>query len=379
MSETLILGARNRVRFIILCPPGGLSDRFASKGIAFLNLSGLGRMNRSFSRRPLWLDFLIFSVLACKASLQVIWAIVRHRPRCVHVVNSNAGARILGAVLLTRLLPRPILGPLKWILVNHNAGRVFSVDRVFDAFCIRLFHEVVAVSQACKRLFPPQYHSGIRVIHNGLDLDRFCFEPIKRRIFREHHRLADGSRALGIIGRVSEAKGQMLVLEALERIQESHPEADFALFIVGETLPEDKAYEEMLKAFVDRNDLEKQVHFCGPRDDVHDILSGFDVLLNASSAKVSEAMGLSLAEAMACERVVVAPETGGIPELISHGEDGFLFHPDNSADLAAKLWPIMSELETLGAIRRRAREKIASKFSDKRMVAEYIDLYFGRI
>jgi L-malate glycosyltransferase len=78
--------------------------------------------------------------------------------------------------------------------------------------------------------------------------------------------------------------------------------------------------------------LTKDVHFLGKQDRVHEKLGLADVFLLPSD---EESFGLAALEAMACEVPVVATNVGGLPEVVKHGVDGYLFEP-RDVDTAAK-------------------------------------------
>ena len=78
------------------------------------------------------------------------------------------------------------------------------------------------------------------------------------------------------------------------------------------------------KYLVPQEKLTRDVHFLGKQDCVYQYLSEADLFLLPSDM---ESFGLAALEAMACEVPVVATNVGGLPEVVEHGVDGYLFYP----------------------------------------------------
>jgi glycosyltransferase involved in cell wall biosynthesis len=161
----------------------------------------------------------------------------------------------------------------------------------------------------------------IRVVPNGVDLSRF--DTVKA----DRGRLpgAPGDVRLGIVGSITERKGQDRVLAVFERALATHPE--LRLFIVGETTgsAEDAAYQASLPL---RD--HPRVHFLGQRTDVPAIMKSLDLLLVPSR---HEGMGQVTVEAMAAGLPVIGARAGGIPEVVVDGVTGLLFEGDSAEDL----------------------------------------------
>jgi glycosyltransferase involved in cell wall biosynthesis len=117
--------------------------------------------------------------------------------------------------------------------------------------------------------------------------------------------------------------------------------------------------------------LDGHVRFLGWRDDVAQIMPVLDVFVLPS---LNEGMGRVLVEAMAAGRPIVASRTGGIPDLVRHGETGLLVAPGDETGLADSISLLLSApamAERMGSLgRQRCRE-----FSLCAMIAKLEDLY----
>ena len=96
-----------------------------------------------------------------------------------------------------------------------------------------------------------------------------------------------------------------------------------------------------------------------------DVLGAAQVLLHLIS--FDEPFGLSLIEAMACGTPVIAFARGSIPEIVRHGETGYIVEDIQDA---------VSAVATIQSIDRFAcREDVEQRFSHKRMARDYVDTY----
>jgi glycosyltransferase involved in cell wall biosynthesis len=108
--------------------------------------------------------------------------------------------------------------------------------------------------------------------------------------------------------------------------------------------------------------LEHEVTFLGhvQRKHLPVLYAAADVVVLTSH---SEGVPVTLMEAMAMERLVIAPRISGIPELVTDGEDGFLFEPNSMDDFLEKLQTLIRCAPLMHAIRRAARQTITKRFN----------------
>jgi glycosyltransferase involved in cell wall biosynthesis len=102
-------------------------------------------------------------------------------------------------------------------------------------------------------------------------------------------------------------------------------------------------------------------------------MNAVDVVVHASVRP--EPFGRVILEAMLLGKPVVAADAGGVPELIQHGETGYLVPPGDPDRLAQCLREILADPETAAAVGERAREWARQKFSLQRHVAEMSAIY----
>ncbi len=203
----------------------------------------------------------------------------------------------------------------------------------------------------------------VRVIPNGVDLDRFR-PRWPDEALREELEIAPGAPVVGIIAALRPEKHHELFLQAAALVHEAIPQAEF--LIVGDG-PQ-RAKLEMLAVGLP---LDESVHFAGTRRDVPKVLSLLDVLAISSHM---EANPVSILEAMACEKPVVATRVGSIPETVADGETGHLTEPGDARQLADRMIELLQNPDRAAAMGRAGRERVIRHWSLDRMVQGYQDL-----
>ena len=160
----------------------------------------------------------------------------------------------------------------------------------------------------------------LRVIYNIIDLSKFRADlPLPPDLQK-----APGQLWFGVVGAITPLKGHDLFLQAAAIVAREVPDARF--LIVGANPYETEhagAFKRQLAEQVRNLGLQNNVRFLGWRSDVHQIIAGLDVLVQANRGP--EGLGRSVLEAMACAVPVVAVERWGPGELVSTAQNGLLF------------------------------------------------------
>ena len=163
----------------------------------------------------------------------------------------------------------------------------------------------------------------VHVIPNGVDVERF--NPMHNgEAVRRELGIAATAPVIGIVAALRPEKNHDMFLRAAKIVRDRIPEARF--LIVGDG-PEREALVQLTREL----DLGDAVHFLGNRSDVPEILAALDVF--ALTSRI-EANPVSILEAMASGKPVVAPRVGSIDESVSDGETGFLTEPGNVQQVA---------------------------------------------
>lgn len=203
----------------------------------------------------------------------------------------------------------------------------------------------------------------VRVIPNGVDTDRF-HPRWPNGSLREKLGLPDDAPVAGIVAAIRPEKNHDLFLRSAALIRQQLPKARF--LVVG-----DGPERERLETLADELGLGGSVHFLGTRHDIPELLALTDVFLLTSHM---EANPVSILEAMATEKPVVATRVGSVPETVLDGQTGYLAAPGDADQIAARAVELLRDPERAAAMGRAAREHVVCHWSVKRMVQGYQDL-----
>jgi len=207
----------------------------------------------------------------------------------------------------------------------------------------------------------------IEIVYNGIDLDEFhVFDQKDIENEKKKYGFFKDSKIIGYVGRLHEEKGLNILIDAF--FQLSRRFDHLYLLLVGDG-PERKKLESQVVHL----GLEKKILFLGYKDNVPLFLNLIDVFVLPSI--VRESFGIVLIEAMACSKIVVASNLGGIPEIINNTVDGFLFEPGNEKELADCLSRILSDDKLREKIEAKALKKVKEKFSVDIMIKKLEDIF----
>jgi glycosyltransferase involved in cell wall biosynthesis len=195
----------------------------------------------------------------------------------------------------------------------------------------------------------------IKVIYSGIDMERFLNIPDPE--------IKNNKYVLGMVGRLSKEKGPSYLIEALSFLKE----IDFECLIVGDG-PLRKELEEQ----VEKRHLQERVKFLGFQNNVIQFMQKMDVVVLPS---LDETFGITIVEAFALKKVVVASDVGGIPELVKHKLTGLLFPAKDSATLAERLLYLHNNKREATKLAKNGYEFAMKKFTSTVMAANTLDYY----
>jgi glycosyltransferase involved in cell wall biosynthesis len=300
-----------------------------------------------------------------KTDVGVLWRLTRlfRRRRIDAVVTVGAGDKMFWGRLAARLAGVPVVAS-----ALHSTGwpdRVQFANRLLAP----LTDSFIAVAEPHARYLAA--HEGcteakVSVIPNGVDVERFSPRAPSEEL-RKELEVPEGTPVVGIVAALRPEKNHQLFLRAAARVLNAVPGAFF--LIVG-----DGPQRDELEALARLLEVSHAVRFLGTRNDVPDVLSLFDVLALTSHV---EANPVSILEAMAAAKPVVATRVGSVDRAVQDGSTGYLISPGNEEELVARLVELLSNRVQATTMGRAGREFVVQHASIDRMVAGYEDLLAG--
>jgi glycosyltransferase involved in cell wall biosynthesis len=361
----MILSRLDRDRFssLVVCPEQGpLQEMITDLDVATECVNGL-------EARFTWrVDTL---VRYCKSFFGVIRQLRRRvvaaRPDLLHANSIRSG---LVATAATIGLGTPVVWHLHDLLPRHPLS---TAIRVFAALSKRT--RMIAVSQAVATNFrgrlSPLLKDRVSVILNSIDLDKFQLDETAKRKICEELRFRKTDLAIGIVGQITPRKGQLELLRAFGEALSEVPES--VLLMVGAPMfNRDDEYLELLKRTSAELGIVNKVRMLGARSDIGPIMQALDLLVINSSA---EPFGLVILEAMACGTPVLATAVDGIPEIITHDENGWLVPAGDAQALTGAITHLYSRSLLRERLAEQGRHDVAARFSVERYMAELQSFY----
>lgn len=341
-----------------------LADSFASRGhkvtLAYILEPALV-LPRSEQVKVVWLGGTKSTFGMVKAYANLVKLIKQSKPDVLHshMFHTNIQSRL--ARLISKV-PR-------LVCTAHNTNEGGKMRMLAYRMTDWLAHEFTNVSQEAVESFERLKAAPVGrmlVTHNGIDTQRFCFNPVARQQLRSELGIQH-SKVFIAIGRFHEQKDYPNLLDAFSILCSNQPNSHLLIVGDGELRPQ---IEQQIKVL----GLPAKVSLLSIRKDVPELLSAADVFILPSAW---EGFGLVVAEAMACERVVVATDCGGVAEVL--GEEGFLVPPKNGQALMVAMQNAMSLSEeaakTMGT---SARKRILEHYSLDSVVDNWLNIYFPK-
>ncbi|MCI5164914.1 MAG: glycosyltransferase [Candidatus Electrothrix sp. GM3_4] len=256
------------------------------------------------------------------------------------------------------------------ITTNHNWIRsdlLVTCFETFDAFYIRFYPKIIAVSpevkQLMRRYFIPE--KKIQVIINGIDIEEFRRKKSAGKKIREEFGIAPETPLIGAIGRISPEKGQKYFIDAAAQLLKAFPKARFV--IVGEGVQ-----GEAMRNYVVEIGLSDKIIFAGFRADIAACYSALDIFVLPS---LLEGTPMALLEAMATGLPIVATDVGGVGRIIQDGENGLLISPADTDKLATGISTLLADSTKADQLAKNAICTVESKYSAQKMSEDYMALY----
>lgn len=275
-----------------------------------------------------------------------------------HMVHANIFTRLVR-------LNTPIK---KLICTAHNSNEGGWIRMQSYRFTHKLADLTTNVSKEASQAFIDKKavpNENIETIYNGINLNKFYYRSEAREKILNELNLDKNIYLILAVGRFNEQKDYPNLLKALE-ILKNKGLKKFKLMIAG-----DGELRMKIENLICELNLVDNVILLGRRNDIPDLMSAADLFVLPSKY---EGFGLVVAEAMACETLVVATDCGGVAEVLNNPE--FLVEPTNPIEMAGKIEYTMQLAEdSKKRIILKNLNQVCDNFSLSEITKEWIKLY----
>jgi glycosyltransferase involved in cell wall biosynthesis len=330
-------------RAALVAHPGGELRRRAAEGLELIPIAPRTEMDLSAAWK--------LSRLVKTLAPDVIHAHDPHGVAMASLALSLGAAAVKGGRLPVLVASRRV--------DFHLKGNSFSRWKYRQVDCF------IAASEAIRQMLVADGVESDRTVtvHEGIDVEHVLAAPAVN--VHEAFFLPHGAPVVGNVAALVPHKGQRYLVDAAHQVVQQVPDARFVILGEGDL-------REQLEKQVREHHLEKHVLLPGFRTDVLGCIKGFDLFAMSS---VTEGLGTSLLDAMACARPIVATTAGGIPEIVEDGVNGLLVPPRDHTSLAHAIGRALKDHE----LRRRMGEaglaRVNARFTVDRMVEQTADVY----
>lgn len=277
------------------------------------------------------------------------------------------------------------------VIVHTFHGHVFH--SYFNSFTTKVFIQIerylaerstgiIAISDSQKNELAEVYKicpsEKINIIPLGLDLDKFSHQQeAKRQQFRSTYQLQDDEIAIGIIGRVVPVKNHELFVAAAQKLQKQTKEK-LRFIVIGDG--ESRAAMEQLFAdaqidysFVP-DGYKNTTAFCTSwQTEIDKVLAGLDIVALTSH---NEGTPVSLIEAQAASRPIVSTRVGGVADIMTDAQAGFITTPNDADEFATALLKLVESPKMRTQFGDFGKKQVLEKFSYQRLVKDMSAYYY---
>jgi glycosyltransferase involved in cell wall biosynthesis len=293
------------------------------------------------------------------------------KPDCIHVHNMHYFSKIHALAIQETGAKRSI--PL--ILTAHN---VWDDNLFLDLTKNIKWSHIIAVSHFIKReIIGTGYnHRNITVIHHGIDQNIYSPKADARPVFKKYP-ILQGKKMIFHPARMGLAKGCDVSIKALRIIKERFP--DVVLVLAGtkhiidwaQSQQKDIAYMVNLVKFLGLEDNVLIDAF--PLVDMPKLYAASSVCVYPSS--VSEPFGLTMLEALSSAKPMVVTETGGMPEIIKDGINGYIIPVKDFESLASRIIQLLTSKDLRERLGYTGRQMVEQQYTKEIVTENTLRLY----
>lgn len=298
----------------------------------------------------------------------------------LHDLITKAGINLVHVhqpSLLGSIVPALVRFPGVALVVSRHIMNNHDKKGLLHRMIYSRVDALVAMSQTLKENILATHgvrERKVKVIHLGLDFDRFDPEKVNPESQRAAWGADSDTTVIGMVGRIDPAKGQATFIKAAAGIMKRLREGEKIKFVIvgEETLGSSLEHLKDLQAMVRQFHLEDHVVFAGYQENIPEIMKSFDIFVMPSR---QEAFGLVAIEAMAMQCPIVISSGGSAHEIVGHEDFGLTVRPDDAFDLQQKLRELLDHPETRAKMGSFGREHVKENYDRAIRLRQTLQLY----
>jgi glycosyltransferase involved in cell wall biosynthesis len=331
----------------------------------------------------------IIEIISTKNSVttlrDILRIIIKYKPRIIHTHFDN---RIHLIVALLSVVFRIDYYFSFWSEITaFTTGEYIKKRGILKFFLLRFFYNLLVFvsrkalmgSNTLKKQFS-EFYSGKSTKVQTFYLGTEIYKNYKSKdALRQNYKVPEGYLVFSNISAVEHIKGIHVLIDALILLKEKYNINDFICFHIGSirsVIPEFTGFYNTLIEKVKINRLGSNFRWLEFIDDVTDILKISDIYVHPS---LQEGLGSANLEAATQSLPIIGTNIGGIPEIIHHGINGFLFHSGSAEELAGYLNLLINDKELRIIMGSESYRIVNETFNFEKQIQILVELYLSGI
>jgi glycosyltransferase involved in cell wall biosynthesis len=275
------------------------------------------------------------------------------------------------AILMTSMAlgkgPNPFHLATKHILYRSNDRPWGEIYYLIDRLSLYTPDHLIAVSSEMKNTIlslPLIKDRDVTVVRNAINFEQY-YCPGYRDQVREEFGINTDTIIIGFTGRIAPAKNLDMLFKAFARVIVEKPNLHLILIGRGDQKTE-------LEKLAAKLNITNAVSWAGFRRDIPHLLAGIDIFIQPSS---NEGLSLSLLEAMAAEKPVIATDVGGTSEVVLDRVTGLLIPTHSVTALKSSMLQLLDDESLRIDLARTGRKFVMDEFDIRKMIRSYWEVY----
>lgn len=286
-----------------------------------------------------------------------------------HTITGNFYARV--AVSLSRR-PASLITTIHSCIQDELSGSIGNQLKDYLRFKREILmsgrvDQFIAVSEKLKQRMiefriPKE---KIEVVENGIEPPDLSEATAHHSSIREEFKIKREETIIATVGRMVPVKNQHLLLQAAQHVLKKSSQVKFLFVGDGKLMSSLQRHAQDLH-------IDEHVIFPGWRSDINRFLCAMDVFVLCSKV---EGFNMSVLEAMAHMKPVIATRVRGIADIIQDGETGVLIPPNNADSLAQAILGLIEDRDRATQLGRKGRQLVEDQYTLERMVERTLGMY----
>jgi glycosyltransferase involved in cell wall biosynthesis len=299
-------------------------------------------------------------------SLRHAWKVAHWARRSkVDLVHCNEHDVYPFGILVARLVRRPIVCHVRFQIAEGFCRWAFNKGKQPDALLWTSQQQRSDCAAAVNGSIPPNRQ---HVIHLGLDLTKFgnCHET--REATRKEWGIRPNEIVLGNASALRPVKQIEDFVELVRLLSRRWPGVVGVL--AGPVIPGDEGYRDTILRQIERASLDRRFRWLGNMEDIEPFHQAIDIYVSTSAY---ETFGMSVCEAMACRRPVVAYRGGSVHEVV--GEAGLLVETSDLRGLTAGVEELVQDPQRRKELGYLAYQRVKGRFNALNSLYQVMQVY----